>query len=184
MTDHKRTTRLVLLAFARHMALVHPNSFLQFGPGRAFTFEQVAADLSIGETGILDMVYHLADQVQEQQAATESTDARQMPLWLAPSALARVGPTHAQQQNVLRTKLDTNIGMVDWDTDMTTRILNALSTAGYDTLGQVVALSRKDLKAVKGLGSKSLAAVERTLSEMRLTLEMEVPWWSPPKKHD
>ncbi len=54
--------------------------------------------------------------------------------------------------------------------DIPTRIVNALSHGGIETIGQLLATLRPDLMKVKNLGSKSLAIVEEKLREKGVAL--------------
>lgn len=55
--------------------------------------------------------------------------------------------------------------------DIPTRIVNALSKANLETIGQLLAAPRSDLLKVKNLGSKSLGIVEEKLKEKGITLQ-------------
>jgi DNA-directed RNA polymerase subunit alpha len=54
--------------------------------------------------------------------------------------------------------------------DIPTRIVNALSRGGIDTVGQLLSTPRTDLMKIKNLGSKSLVVVEDKLKEKNITL--------------
>ncbi|MBI4065270.1 DNA-directed RNA polymerase subunit alpha [Candidatus Gottesmanbacteria bacterium] len=54
--------------------------------------------------------------------------------------------------------------------DIPTRIVNALSHGGIETIGQLLGTPRLDLMKVKNLGSKSLAIVEEKLREKGVAL--------------
>jgi DNA-directed RNA polymerase subunit alpha len=54
--------------------------------------------------------------------------------------------------------------------DIPTRIVNALSNGGIDTIGQMVATPRSELMKIKNLGGKSLSIVEDKLKEKGVTI--------------
>lgn len=54
-----------------------------------------------------------------------------------------------------------------------TRIANALKNGGYNTVGELVVASPKELKAVKNLGSKSLDSVKKALKKKGVALSGE-----------
>lgn len=55
--------------------------------------------------------------------------------------------------------------------DIPTRIVNALSNGGIDTIGQMMAAPRSDLMKIKNLGAKSLSIVEEKLKEKGIVLQ-------------
>ncbi|MFC1626626.1 DNA-directed RNA polymerase subunit alpha [Patescibacteria group bacterium] len=65
-------------------------------------------------------------------------------------------------EEVLKTRIE--------ELDVPTRIVNALSKGGYDTIGQLLDAPRADVMKVKNLGSKSLSIVEDKLREKDVTL--------------
>jgi len=65
-------------------------------------------------------------------------------------------------EEVLKTRIE--------ELDIPTRIVNALSKGGIDTIGQLLDTPREDLMKVKNLGAKSLAIVEEKLKEKNVTL--------------
>jgi DNA-directed RNA polymerase subunit alpha len=54
--------------------------------------------------------------------------------------------------------------------DIPTRIVNALSNGGIETIGQLMGIQRQDLMKIKNLGTKSLAVVEEKLKEKGVIL--------------
>lgn len=56
--------------------------------------------------------------------------------------------------------------------DIPTRIVNALSNGGIETVGQLVSTPRPDLMKIKNLGAKSLSIVEEKLKEKGVTLSI------------
>jgi DNA-directed RNA polymerase subunit alpha len=54
--------------------------------------------------------------------------------------------------------------------DIPTRIVNALSNGGIDTVGQMLTAQRSDLMKIKNLGAKSLSIVEDKLKEKGVVL--------------
>lgn len=54
--------------------------------------------------------------------------------------------------------------------DIPTRIVNALSNGGIETIGQLLSTQRADLMKIKNLGAKSLSIVEEKLKEKGVTL--------------
>ncbi len=56
--------------------------------------------------------------------------------------------------------------------DIPTRIVNALSKAEIETIGQLLSTPRSDLMKVKNLGAKSLSVVEDKLKEKGITLSL------------
>jgi DNA-directed RNA polymerase subunit alpha len=56
--------------------------------------------------------------------------------------------------------------------DIPTRIVNALSNGGIETIGQLLATPRTDLMKIKNLGSKSLGIVEEKVKEKGITLSV------------
>jgi DNA-directed RNA polymerase subunit alpha len=56
--------------------------------------------------------------------------------------------------------------------DIPTRIVNALSNGGIDTIGQLLGTPRTDLMKIKNLGAKSLSVVEDKLREKGITLSI------------
>lgn len=55
--------------------------------------------------------------------------------------------------------------------DIPTRIVNALSNGGIDTISQMMAAPRSDLMKIKNLGAKSLSIVEEKLKEKGIILQ-------------
>lgn len=56
--------------------------------------------------------------------------------------------------------------------DIPTRIVNALSRGGIDTVGQLLSANKADLMKIKNLGSKSLSIVEEKLKDKGVTLNI------------
>jgi DNA-directed RNA polymerase subunit alpha len=54
--------------------------------------------------------------------------------------------------------------------DIPTRIVNALSNGGIETIGQLLSTPRNELIKIKNLGGKSLSIVEEKLKEKGVTL--------------
>jgi DNA-directed RNA polymerase subunit alpha len=75
----------------------------------------------------------------------------------APAAI-----TAAVSDETLKTRIE--------ELDVPTRIVNALSNGGIDTIGQLMAAPRTDLMKIKNLGAKSLSVVEDKLKEKGITL--------------
>ncbi len=70
--------------------------------------------------------------------------------------------TAAVSDETLKTRIE--------ELDVPTRIVNALSNGGIDTIGQLMAAPRTDLMKIKNLGAKSLSVVEDKLKEKGITL--------------
>jgi len=56
--------------------------------------------------------------------------------------------------------------------DIPTRIVNALSNGGIETVGQLLSTERANLMKIKNLGAKSLSIVEEKLKEKGVTLSV------------
>lgn len=54
--------------------------------------------------------------------------------------------------------------------DLPTRIYNSLKNGGIETLGQLLATTKKDLISMRNMGSKSIAVVEEKLKEKGVSL--------------
>jgi len=56
--------------------------------------------------------------------------------------------------------------------DIPTRIVNALSNGGIETIGQLLSTQRTELMKIKNLGAKSLSIVEDKLKEKGVALSV------------
>ena len=54
--------------------------------------------------------------------------------------------------------------------DLPTRIYNSLRNGGIETLGQLLATTKKDLISMRNMGNKSIMVVEEKLKEKGVSL--------------
>jgi DNA-directed RNA polymerase subunit alpha len=79
-------------------------------------------------------------------------------------ATESVAVTPAVSDEVLKMRIE--------ELDIPTRIVNALSNGGIETIGQLLGAPNADLMKIKNLGIKSLGIVEEKLKEKGVALSI------------
>lgn len=77
-----------------------------------------------------------------------------------------------EEQVVMPSVSDEVLKMRIEELDIPTRIVNALSRGGIDTVGQLMTADKMELMKIKNLGSKSLSIVEEKLRDRGVTISL------------
>jgi hypothetical protein len=88
-------------------------------------------------------------------------------------------PEHAQETSVLTDRAVRGLFLTLGSFEVTARLFNVLKRERLFRLGDVVRLSLRELRDIKGLGMVSIGELEKLASQHELGLGLHIPRWPP-----